>query len=192
MKLTFLVIGLVSLITACSTIPNHVVVSPELIESSKGIYFDNQVQLSVIDQRTNKFVVQITEENKPAILLSSQKPLSQIITQSLTPVLNKQGLKINKFTNKHLEIVIDTALISVQQNLLNYTAKNTISLKATVKNGETKLTKNFTITGDSKGPLTADIAVLERDFNNQLASTLLRITNSVEVQAAIKSTNSTL
>lgn len=192
MKLTFLVIGLVSLITACSTIPHHVVVSPELIESSKGIYFDNQVQLRVIDQRTNKFVVQITEENKPAILLSSQKSLSQIITQSLTPVLNKQGLKINKFTNKHLEIVIDTALISVQQNLLNYKAKNTISLKATVKNGETKLTKNFTITGDSKGPLTADIAVLERDFNNQLASTLLRITNSVEVQAAIKSTSSTL
>jgi uncharacterized lipoprotein len=192
MKSTFLLISLFSFVTACSTIPNHMVVSPELIGNSKGIYFDNKVQLSVIDQRTNKYVIQITEENKPVTLLSSQKPLSQIITQSITPVLHKQGLKINSFANKHLEIVIDTALISVKQNLLNYTAKNTILLKAIVKNGETKLTKNFTITGNSKGPLTADIAVLERDFNNQLASTLLRITNNIEVQNAIKSSGNTL
>jgi len=192
MKLKLLLtISLLSLITACSTAPNHVVISPELIGYSKGVYFDNKVQLNVIDQRTYNYVLHIKEGDKPAKLLSGQNSLTNIITQTISPVLRKQGLTIDNFSNVHVKIVIDSALINVQQQLLNYTAKNTIKLKASVKNGDTTLTKNFTVTGNSKGPLTADIAVLERDFNNQLASTLIKIMNNSEIQNAIKSSNNT-
>lgn len=187
MKLTLLLtISLLTLITACSSGPKHIVVSPELIGFSKGVYFDNKIQLNSIDQRSANHVLQIITHNQPAKLLSSQNNLTNIINQAIEPVLRKQGITVDQFSNTRLEIIIDTALINVQQDLLNYKATNTISLIAKVHQNNKTLTKTFKTKGQSKGPLTADIAVLERDFNNQLASTLVKITNDLEIQNAIR------
>jgi len=182
---SILVIALISVITACST-TKHVVVSPELIGYKKGVYFNNKIKLKTLDQRTNTYIVQIIKEGQPAKLLSSQVELPHIVSQKITPILRKQGLTINNSSPIIVNIIIDKALIEVNQNILKYTAKNSIDLKATVKNGDTLLTKRFSVNGTSKGPLTADIAVLERDFNHQLASTLVNIVNNKEIQDAIK------
>jgi len=193
MKLTLLLtLSLLAMLSACSSAPTHVVISPELSGYSKGVYFDNKVQLNVTDQRSTNYIVQILQDDKPAQLLSSQNTLTNIIKETISPVLRKQGLGIDTFSNVYLDIMIDNALINVEQSLFNYTAKNTIALRVLVKNGDTVLTKNFNISGSSNGPLKADIAVLERDFNNQLAATLVRITNSFEIQSAIKASTNTL
>ncbi|WP_076418600.1 YajG family lipoprotein [Colwellia sp. UCD-KL20] len=187
MKLKLLLtITLLNLITACTTLPKHIVVSPELIGYSKGVYFDKRIQLNVIDQRTGSQVVQIIEDGEPAKILSSQESLTNIVNNAISPVFRKQGITIDPFANIQVDIIIDTALISVQQSLVNYTAKNTISLNVSVSNSNTVTTKSFNTTGSSAGPLVADIAVLERDFNHQLASLLVRIINSNEIQSAIK------
>ncbi|WP_426360450.1 YajG family lipoprotein [Pseudocolwellia sp. HL-MZ19] len=193
MKLTLLLtLSLLGMISACSTAPKHVVVSPELIGYSKGVYLDNKIQLNVTDQRSSNYIVQIQQDDEPAKLLSSQNTLTNIIKETISPVLRKQGLGIDTFSNVYLDIMIDNALINVEQSLFSYTAKNTIALRVLVKNGDTVLTKNFNMSGSSNGPLKADIAVLERDFNNQLAATLVRITNSFEIQSAIKASTNTL
>lgn len=183
---SLLTIALLTVITACSSTTKHVVVSPEVLGYSKGIYFDHKITFNTIDQRKNRHIVQIIKDNQPAELLSSKEQLTNIITGKLSPILRKQGLTIDTFSAVSLTIIIDTALIEVQQSLFKYTAKNTISIRAKVKNGDTLLTKNFNISGTSHGPLKADIAVLERDFNNQLASILLKAVNNKEIQTAIK------
>ncbi len=192
MKLRLLLtLGLMSMISACSTAPKYVVVSPELIGYSKGVYFDNKIQLNVSDQRSSNYIVQIIKDDEPAKLLSSQNSLTSIIKETISPVFRQQGLGIDTFSNVQVDIIIDNALINVQQSLVSYKAQNTIALKVLVRNGDTVLTKNFNISGSSNGPLKADIAVLERDFNNQLAATLVKITNNVEIQSAIKTPGNT-
>lgn len=193
MKLKLLlIITLLNIITACTTLPRHIVVSPELIGYSKGVYFDKSIQLNIIDQRTGNQVVQILEDGEPAKLLTSQDSLTNIINTAISPVLRKQGITLDQFANITVDITIDTALITVQQSLVNYTAKNTIALTVSVSNSNQVTTKSYNTSGSSAGPLVADIAVLERDFNHQLASLLVRIANSNEIQNAIKyqSTNS--
>jgi len=180
---------LLSLISACTTAPKHAVISPELTGYSKGIYLDNRVQLTVSDQRSSNYIVQIRKDKEAATLLSSQKSLSNIIKDAIVPPLRKQGLVIDTLSNVDVNIVVDKALIDVQQSLVKYTAQNTIALRVLIKNGDNLLTKSFNVSGKSHGPLKADIAVLERDFNNQLAATLLKITNNFEIQSAIKANN---
>lgn len=186
-----LTLFLLNIITACTTSPKHIVLYPELIGYSKGVYFDKKVQLNVIDQRSSSQVVQILKDNEPAHLLSSQDSLTNIVNKSISPVLRTQGLTIETYANTKINIIINTALINVKQNLVNYTAKNTISLKVFVSSSDKVISKIFNVTGQSNGPLTADIAVLERDFNNQLASLLVKITNDVEIQNAIKTSENT-
>ena len=186
-----LTLFLLNIITACTTSPKYIVLSPELVGYSKGIYFDNKVQLNVIDQRSSSQVVQILKEDEPAHLLSSQESLTNIISKAISPVLRTQGLTIDAYATKKIDIIINTALITVQQNLVNYTAKNTISLKVLVSNADKVISKSFNTAGQSNGPLTADIAVLERDFNHQLASLLVKIANNIEIQNAIKSSENT-
>lgn len=185
-----LTLFLINIIAACTTSPKYIVLSPELTGYSKGIYFDKKVQFNVIDQRSSSQVVQILKDNEPAHLLSSQDSLTNIINKSISPILRSQGLTIDTYANTKIDIIINTALINVQQNLINYTAKNMISLKVLVSTADKVISKDFNATGQSNGPLTADIAVLERDFNNQLASLLVKIVNNNEIQNTIKASES--
>jgi len=187
MKLTLL-LTLVLLITivACTTLPRHIVVSPEVIGYSKNIYFDKSIQLNIIDQRSANYVVQIIKDGEPAKLLSSQDSLSNIISNALIPVFRKQGLALNQYATTNLNIMIDSALINVQQSMMNYTASNTIALSVSLTNTNKVISKSFTVSGNSSGPLVADIAVLERDFNHQLAGLLAKISNDIEIQNAVK------
>ena len=61
-----------------------------------------------------------------------------------------------------------------------------MDFRVVINNGSGTLTKSFKITGKSNGPLKADIAVLERDFNQQLAKLLTQIVQNQEIQKFIK------
>jgi len=178
-------------IAACTTSPQYIVLAPEIIHTPQTIYASKKIQLNVIDQRSSNQVVQILQDNKPARLLSSQDTLSNIIQKTISPVFQQQGLAVNSFAATKVTIIINTALINVQQKLVNYHATNTLSLTVIVATGNKNVSKTFDITGKSNGPLTADIAVLERSFNNQLASLLTRISNNSDVQHAINASQRT-
>ena len=91
-------------------------------------------------------------------------------------------MRIKAPAANQVEIIIDNALVSVQQSMVKYSASNQMNIRVVINNSKGTLTKTFKITGTSKGPLKADLAVLERDFNQQLAKLLTQIVQNEELQ----------
>jgi len=174
------------ILTSCASAPKYIVISPEITSNITNVYQGQSINLQVIDRRSTSHLVQILKENQAATLVSSQQALTEIIDKTLRPKLVAQGLTLAKQTTNNFDVIIDTALISVQQELLKYQANNVITLIANISNADQTLTKTFTIKGNSNGPLTADTAVLARDFNQQLAKLLSQLINDNEIKEFIR------
>jgi uncharacterized lipoprotein len=187
---TLAVSTLLVLLTACANKPTHVVIAPDLSitnsASNQSNYQNKQASLTVTDMRTAQHVVQILRKDEAAEVYSSQQPLNQIIEQTLTAEFKKQGLEINAQAGNIIEIIIDNGLISVQQEMIKYKVNNELVIRVTVNNGAQTLSNTFKVRGTSEGPLKADIAVLERDFSQQLAQLLSQVITNSEIQRFIK------
>jgi len=181
---TFLLISLI--LTSCASAPKHIVISPESSAKVTKVYQGQSINLRITDQRPATHIVQILKEKQAATLISSQQMLTSIIDKTLRPQLKAQGLNVTSIAAINFDVIIDIALINVQQELLKYRANNVITLVAKISNAEKTLTKTFTIKGKSNGPLIADTAVLSRDFNQQLATLIGQLINSEEIKAFIR------
>jgi uncharacterized lipoprotein len=181
---------LLVLLTACANKPTHVVIAPDLSitnsATNKNDYLNKQASLKITDLRSSQHVVQILRKDEAAEVYSSQHPLNQIIKQTLASEFKKQGLEINSQARNAIEIIIDNGLISVQQEMMKYQVNNELVIRVKINNGDQTLSNTFKVRGTSEGPLNADIAVLERDFNQQLAKLLAQIINNVEIKRFIK------
>ena len=185
-KLTqILLIALTTLLIACSSPIKHVIVNPELLITNNNAFQQKQAQISFTDLRRTSHIVQILRDNEAAELYSPQQPLVDIVNASLSTGLKKNGLQLQPMAANQLDVIIDSALISVQQELVKYKAHNQIQIRVIAKSGQSTLTKTFKISGNSNGPFKADIAVLERDFNQQLAKLLTQITQNQELQSFV-------
>tara|TARA_R110001583_G_scaffold12280_7_gene54645 strand:+ start:5267 stop:5917 length:651 start_codon:yes stop_codon:yes gene_type:complete len=165
-------------LSGCANIPSHVIVAPDIIMTPAISYHNKQVQLDVIDMRTASHVVQIMREGEAATLIPAQERLEYTIKNNLSKHWQEQGLVINNSTSNTINTInisIEKAIISVSQETMEYTAQTEITLKVTVNNGSQTLTSTFNNRGNSDGPLQADIAVLERNFNQRLANLLQQI-----------------
>jgi len=178
------------LLTACANKPTHVVIAPDLSitnnPSSQTQYQNKQASMVVTDMRSAQHVVQILRQDEAAEIYSSQQPLSNIIKQTLISEFKQQGLAITGQANNAIEIIIENSLISVQQEMMKYKVNNEIVILVKVNNGKQTLSNTFKVRGTSEGPLNADIAVLERDFNQQLTKLLTQIISNVEIRSFIK------
>ena len=173
---------LVALLQACSSGPGHVVINPDLpIVNSNG-FAQQTATTSVIDLRTAHHLIQIEKPDQAAKLISTKQHLPDIIEQALEKSFKQSGLLISSNSDKNIELVINEALFVVKQETLKYKAKANIVLTAKVNNGPQTLTKTFTVKGNNEGPLSADIAVLERDFNQLLTRIIGDIVNDEQLQ----------
>jgi uncharacterized lipoprotein len=183
-------ITLLVLLSACANKPTHVVIAPDLSiinsPSSQTEYQNKQARITVTDIRSAQHVVQILRKDEAAEIYSSQQPLSNVIEQTLISEFKKQGLAINAQANNAIEVIIENSLISVQQEMVKYQVNNELMIHVKVNNGEQTLSNTFKVRGTSEGPLSADIAVLERDFNQQLTKLLTQIISNVEIRNFIK------
>lgn len=170
-----------AILAACSTAPTHLIVAPEINPVTNNRYVEKQVQLSVVDMRTSNHIVQILKEGKAATILSSQQRLEEIIAGTLSKGWDKQGLVFNPLSTEKITVVIEKAIISVYQATMGYDTQSEIVLQVTITNKEQTLTNTFKIRSNSEGPLQADIAVLERDFNHQLSNLLTSILVSKDI-----------
>ena len=182
--------SLLVLLSACANKPTHVVIAPDLsITNSPSTlteYQNKEASITVTDIRRAQHVVQILRKDEAAEIYSSLQPLSNIIKQTLISEFKKQGLAINAQANNAIEVIIENSLISVQQEMMKYQVNNELMIHVKVNNGEQTLSNTFKVRGTSEGPLSADIAVLERDFNQQLTKLLTQIINNVEIRNFIK------
>lgn len=181
-----LLLSSTTLFLACSTPLKQVIVSPELSITSSNVFQQKQAQLSFSDLRTTSHIVQILRIGEAAQLYSPQQSIVSIVEASLTSALKANGLQIQPLAANQVEVIIDNALISVHQDMLKYGASNQMNIRVVIKNSQGTLTKSFKVSGTNNGPLKADLAVLERDFNQQLASLLTQIVQSEELQQFIQ------
>ena len=194
LKIPFVLLIIVVL-SSCADNPSHLVLAPELNLPTVIKYHNKQAQFNVTDLRTARHIIQVLHQGDAAELITSQQTLSDIIKQVLTKEFENQGLNfdedivnqaVKQTVNNKIDIIIDKALISVKQDTLFYEVKSNISVRIKVKNNQQTLTKTFNSSNNNTGSLTADVAVLERNFNQQLSNTLINILIDDEVTQFIK------
>ena len=193
-KIPFVLLIIVVL-SSCADNPSHLILAPELNLPTVIKYHNKQAQFNVTDLRTARHIIQVLHQGDAAELITSQQTLSDIIKQVLTKEFENQGLNfdadivnqaVKQTVNNKIDIIIDKALISVKQDTLFYEVKSNISVRIKVKNNQQTLTKTFNSSNNNTGSLTADVAVLERNFNQQLSNTLINLLIDDEVTQFIK------
>lgn len=174
------------MLNGCATNPHKVIIAPELATTSTIFHRNKQAQLKVADMRTASHIVQIKREGKASTLISAQEKLEDTIEKTLKEHWQAQHLVIMDSALNKIHVTIEKAIISVEQSLLKYSVQTEIVVKVTVNNGSVTLTNTFTNRGNSEGPLKADVAVLERQFNQGLANLLQQILTSTKISNALK------
>lgn len=173
-------------LSGCATKVQQVIIAPEANFQQSNIYEQKAARINISDLRRTSHIVQVIKAEQAAQLYSSQQSLFTVVTKYLTAGYKSNGLKISDLASNEINITIEYALVDVQQSLLKYSAKSEIKLKVVINNQQQTLTRNFIINGNNKGPLKADLAVLERDFNQQLAKVLTQIIESKDIQQFLK------
>ncbi len=172
-------------LSACVNTPHHVIVTPEMHIKATGLYLDKQANLTASDRRASKAIIQIVTEGKPAILLSSYERLDKIIKKYLAQSWQNQGLQLNSNAANNIVISVEKAIVTVSQKTMGYKAESEIIIQVQLNNGQQTLTNRFKNTGRSEGLFNVDIAVLERDFNQNLTTLLQQIIMSKDINAFI-------
>ena len=173
-------------ISACANIPNHLIVAPDISDTTNVRYVNKNAQLTVTDMRTANHIVQILREGEASTLISAQESLNNTIKVALQEHWQKQGLTLQDIGNNKITVTIDKAVISVAQETMSYKVQTEIVLIVNINNGSETLTSTFNNRGNSEGPLQADIAVLERNFNQRLATLLQQILANEKISNFLK------
>jgi uncharacterized lipoprotein YajG len=153
-----------------------------LAKPSSAIINNQTISLDVSDLRIKKHLVEIVYDDKATKLIYTERLLAGVINDSLTMPLAKQGMVIAKQSSNEITLAINKTNISVKQSLATYTADTVIELQVTVNNQIKTLTKSFQTVAQSNGLLSVDIAVLERDFNQELSALLSQIISDKDIQ----------
>lgn len=177
---------LTCVISSCTSSPKQMVIAPEVNTTISNAYQQKFSQLSVKDLRTKTHIIEIIKEGSAAEIISSSTSLGTVIQSKLVNAFKRNSLQISPNVTNHLVLQINKAEVNVEQSLMKYTANNVISLTVSVQSGERTLTKSYQTKGNSDGALTADIAVLERDFNQQLGKLLTKVVMDSEIQNFLK------
>lgn len=169
-------------VAACSTAPTHLIVAPEVSIPASNQFANKQANITVVDMRTSTHVVQILKKDDAAIILSAEQRLEDIIQGVLTKQWQQQGLVITETANNNITVTIEKAVISVTQESVSYTTQSEIIIKVSIDNNKQTLTSSFKNRAHSEGALKADIAVLEREFNQHLATLLKQMITSKDIK----------
>ena len=158
------------------------VLAPQATSSSSNIFANKNIALNVSDLRTSAHVIAIHQVGEATELISTNEHFDRIIFDVFKASLQKNALNISHNANNQLTLIVNKAQIDVQQDLLKYETKSQITLTVQVNVNEKTLTKTYNSQGTSNGVLSADLAVLERDFNQQLSKLFVRIIHDSEIQ----------
>ncbi|MDO6428636.1 YajG family lipoprotein [Thalassotalea sp. 1_MG-2023] len=180
------IIATSAIITACSTAPSAFIVTPQLLLPSNNHYSGQHASVKVEDMRTAHHVLEIVKEDSAAQIVTSRTPLQTDIATAFTAGLKKSGLDVSSASANQLRLVINQAKITVEQSLSKYASQSVIRLTVQFSGGDKTLTKTFNSRSTSNGVLKADMAVLERDFNQQLSDLLTQVVQDPELQQFVQ------
>ena len=173
---------LLASIVGCSAAPTHLIVSPQVNLSPSNQLSGKTAQLSVVDMRTSTHIIQILEEDEAAVILSSEQRLEEVTHAILAKEWQQQGLSLVNSAHNKITVTIEKAVISVDQASVSYSTQSEIIIKVSIDNAKQTLTTNFKNRAHSEGALSADIEVLEREFNQHLSTLIKQILTSKDIK----------
>lgn len=173
-------------LTACSSTTKTMVISPQISDIKSNKYALKTAQVNVMDLRPNTHIVAIHRKDEAIEVISAHDHLDTILNTLFKQSLSNNGLSIEEHSANNIELIINTAQVHVYQELMKYKTTSQLTLTAKITSGEQTLTKTFNNKGNSNGVLSADLAVLERNFNQQISDTLALIVNDNEIQQFLK------
>lgn len=180
-KQHIITLTLLSLLGACSHSPSSVIIAPQVQSVPSNTYAQQQASIKITDMRIKNHIVQILKPDQAAKLYSPANDISLTLNKTLSEQFKSQGLSITPSGQAQINVYVDAAIVSVQQETLKYKASSEVRLRVEIKKGTEILTTDFKSKGGSNGPFKADIAVLERDFNQQLGKVIAEITQNPDI-----------
>jgi len=177
-----IVLSLILLVSACAKPPTTMVVAPSFVPTQQPSQDRGPLDLQVIDNRGYRHVLHLTGSNEPQNLINASQQPQALVNESFEQQLKQQGFWFSPTANNNITVNIEQMLISLSQHSFKYTSTSNIVLSVDISNGEQTLNKQYKASGQSHGPFTADIAVLERIFNQQLSKLILEITRDPQIQ----------
>lgn len=173
---------LLASVVACSTAPTHLIISPQVNLPVSNQLANKEANISVVDMRTSPHIVQILKKGEAATILSSKERIEDIISTILSKEWQKQGLAISPSAKNKITASIEKGIISVDQQSVSYTTQTEIIIKVMIENDKQTLTSQFKTRAHSEGALNADIAALEREFNQHFATLLKQMLASKDIK----------
>ena len=173
-------------LVGCAQTPNQVILSPQVQSPIGHVYTNQAINITTQDMRTGNHIIQILRKDEAATLYSANLPIDRVLGQSVKQYFKDQGLLISSQAGITMRVTVDKAMVSVHQELMNYQAVSEIELRVEIARNEQTLTTEFNSKGTSEGPLNADLAVLERDLNQQLGKLVVEIANHKDVKQFIR------
>jgi uncharacterized lipoprotein YajG len=183
MKLKSYILGGLCLMSlfSCSSTPQFAIVAPDVPQLSLVNHITHPIKLTLQDFRSNRYLVKLNYANNPAELMSSQAPLADVFASAFEQAMQQQGISLSDLGSP-MTVKITQALIDVEQKLNDYQAHITVELMVQISKNNQTLTKTFVKNGQRSGLFSADIAVLERDFNLLAGELIANILQDPEVQ----------
>lgn len=191
------IISLITILSGCASKPNNIIVAIDYVTPASLSYASSSANIKAQDLRPQQHIVQIRKKDQAARLISSANSLTEKIAAKASQGFKQQALTIDQHSQKQITLVLQKALIDVEQSLVKHNTKTeiTVQVQAIVpnldghgganSNNMRSFSKSFTTTSTSEMPLTPDIAVLERDFNQSLARVINNILADEELHQFI-------
>jgi len=157
-------IALLAVLTmaGCAQMPGQFILAPNLQVSTPQYSAMTNSNVTVNDLRAYRYLLMLNHGDEKTQLLTSDRGPEQVILGALSKALTSSKVPLSN-VDYHLDIV--ELLTKVKQRSLKFESDSSIVLVVKVNKGSDQLSKTFKRTGHSYGPLKADIAVIERDFN---------------------------
>lgn len=167
MKYTIVLLLIIICSGCSSTAPSHFTVDTTS-QLPANILTNHAVNINVTDLRVRQDILQLENDGK-FTYIPSQVPTTTFIKQGLTASFNQQlGRNYQSNSNNSIHVNVEKMAVKLNQETFAYDTKSLIVLAVTINNGNKTLNKTFKRQGTSHGPLKADIAVLEQNFNQLL------------------------
>lgn len=187
-KNIYLILMALSIVTllGCTTLPKQLIISLEPLQLSPFSYHNKTAQLTVKDMRNHNYLVRISDVDEPEKRLSSQTSLVSLINQELSQALQQQSLTLNTTSSNKITVIIEQAVVNVEQESFKHKTNSAFLIKLIVNNGQQTLNKSFPLTTESSAPLSVDIAVIERDFRQNISTLLSQLINDSKLHTFIQ------
>lgn len=173
---------LILMVAGCSSAPSHFIINTEPAISSNNLVIKN-IAINVVDPRSRQAILRLTDAGKHSYL-SSNIPTTELVKQGFSAHVRQQlAIGTNPSSNSALSITIEKMALKLAQGVVSYETQSLIVFNIAINSGTRTLNKTFKRQATSKGPLKADIAVLESEFSALLAQIYNDISNDSQVRS---------